>query len=316
MSSRITRRHFLAIGGSITVTGATVAQTGSFKAEPIIDIHQHQGYKGRTREQFRTHQRMMGVTTTVILPSARAFDRRNDGSRLNPDRAKNGNNGNARELAGKHPKEFVRFANELPTIPLGIKTIEQNLQSGAIGIGESKFEIDCDSPHIERLAELAQTFKVPILLHFQHGKYNQKIHQFHRILKKYPKVNFIGHAQTWWGNIDRNHQQAVMYPKGKVTPGGITDRLLSEYPNVYGDLSAGSGNNSLSRDEEHTRGFLERHQDKLMFGSDCNDTFGSGPRCVGARTIGLIRKLSSSKIIERKILYENARQLLKLNPTS
>ena len=314
MSSSITRRHFLAVSGSITVAGSATTQAAPSDAEPIIDIHQHQGYKGRTREQFLAHQRMMGVSTTVILPSARAFDRREDGSRLNPDRAKNGSNGNAHTLATEHPAEFVRFANELPTLAAGLKTIEQNLRSGAIGIGESKFEINCDSPHIERLAELAQTFKVPILMHFQHGKYNQKMHQFHRILKKYPKVNFIGHAQTWWGNIDRNHQQTVMYPKGKVTPGGITDRLLGEYPNVYGDLSAGSGNNSLKRDEEQTRGFLQRHQDKLLFGSDCNDTVGSGPRCVGARTIGLIRKLSPSKGIERKILYENARRLLKLNP--
>jgi hypothetical protein len=55
------------------------------------------------------------------------------------------------------------------------------------------------------------------------------------MLERFPKVNFIGHAQTWWGNIDRNHQQAVMYPKGPVTPGGITDRLLADYPNAFGD---------------------------------------------------------------------------------
>ena len=94
-------------------------------------------------------------------------------------------------------------------------------------------------------------------------------------------MNFIGHAQTWWGNIDKNHDQKVMYPKGRVTPGGLTDRLLSEHPNMFGDHSAGSGNNALIRDEEHTRGFLERHQDKLMFGSDCNDLIGRGPGCSG-----------------------------------
>jgi hypothetical protein len=32
-----------------------------------------------------------------------------------------------------------------------------------------------------------------------------------------------------------------MYPKTPVTPGGITDRLLSDYPNMFGDMSAGSG---------------------------------------------------------------------------
>ena len=85
---------------------------------------------------------------------------------------------------------------------------------------------------------------VPVLMHFQHEAYNLHIERFYTMLEKYPKVNFIGHAQTWWANIDRNRHQATMYPKGKVTPGGITDRLFSDYPNVYGDLSAGSGLNS------------------------------------------------------------------------
>lgn len=316
MFSNITRRSFLALTGSAAVANSAFSQVAAAGAEPIIDIHQHQGYQGRSRQQFIAHQRAMGVSMTVILPSARAFDRQADGSRLDPERAKSAGNENAVALVARNQREFVRFANELPTISQGLKTIEQNLQSGAVGIGESKFEIDCDSPHIERLAELAQSFRVPLLMHFQHGKYNKQIQNFHKILKKFPRVNFVGHAQTWWGNIDRNHDQTVMYPKGKVTAGGITDRLLGEFPNMYGDFSAGSGNNALMRDEEHARGFLQRHQDRLMFGSDCSDTVGHGPRCIGSRTIAAIRKLAGSKQIERKLLYENARQLLKLkSPT-
>ena len=70
---------------------------------------------------------------------------------------------------------------------------------------------------------------------------------------------------------DKNHKnQKDMYPKGKVTPGGWTDRYLADYPNMYADMSAGSGLNALIRDEEHARGFIERHQDKLLYGSDCH----------------------------------------------
>ena len=112
-------------------------------------------------------------------------------------------------------------------------------------------------------------------MHFQHNTYNLHIERFHKMLDKFPKVNFIGHAQTWWANIDRNCDQVTMYPKGTVA-GGITDRLLSDYPNMYGDLSAGSGLNSMLRDEDHARAFLERHQEKLMFGSDCTDTLATG----------------------------------------
>ena len=45
---------------------------------------------------------------------------------------------------------------------------------------------------------------------------------------------------------------------------------------LYGDLSANSGNNALSRDPEFTPAFLKRHQDKLIFGSDCSCTDGKG----------------------------------------
>ena len=57
---------------------------------------------------------------------------------------------------------------------------------------------------------------------------------------------------------------------------GYTDRLLSDYPNMYGDLSAGSGLNALTRDEDFARDFLIRHRDRLLFGSDCNDRDGGG----------------------------------------
>ena len=103
-----------------------------------------------------------------------------------------------------------------------------------------------------------------------------------------------------------------MYPTGPVIPGGITDRLLSDYPNMFGDMSAGSGLNALVRDENHPRGFLERHQDKLIFGSDCNDAIGRGPGCQGSRTIATIRRLAPSKSVERKLLNGNAKRLMRL----
>ena len=68
------------------------------------------------------------------------------------------------------------------------------------------------------MARLAEEFQVPILMHFQHGRYNTGIENMHKTLEKYPKVNFIGHAQTWWANVDAKHDQAVLYPTTRVTP--------------------------------------------------------------------------------------------------
>jgi predicted TIM-barrel fold metal-dependent hydrolase len=57
---------------------------------------------------------------------------------------------------------------------------------------------------------------------------------------------------------------------------------------------------------------MERHQDKLMFGSDCNDTVGAGSACEGAQTIAAVRRLAPSDEIRRKLFYGNAKKLLRI----
>ena len=184
---------------------------------------------------------------------------------------------------------------------------------GGVVIGEQKFGVECDSPEMQKIYELAQAYRVPVLMHWQFKMYNYGFERFHKMLEKFPRVKFLGHAQTWWANIDRKHtDQTVLYPKGPVTPGGLTDRYLSDYPNIYGDLSAGSGLNALTRDDDFTCDFMTRHRDKLLFGSDCNDRGGGGPTCQGAQTIATIRRLAANRQIERQLLYENAKRVYRL----
>jgi predicted TIM-barrel fold metal-dependent hydrolase len=295
-----TRREFLLTTAGALTTFAVAAQETA--PEPIIDIHQHTNYSGRTNAQLIAHQKAMGVTHTILLPAGRLYG-------LD---AQCGGNQSVVDLAKEHPGQYWYFANEITDHEEAVSEVRKYLKQGAIGIGEQKFQVACDSPALHRIAELAKEFAVPVLMHFQHERYNTSIENFHKTLEKFPTVNFIGHAQTWWGNVDKNHEQKTMYPKGPVTRGGITERLLSDYPNMFGDLSAGSGLNFLNRDEEHTRWFLEKYQDKLLFGSDCNDVFGRGPGCQGANTIAAIRRFAATKKIERKLLFENAKRLLKL----
>ena len=56
-----------------------------------------------------------------------------------------------------------------------------------------------------------------------------------------------------------------------------------------------------------------RHQDKLVYGSDCSDRDGVDEHCTGWITLGLVRRLNASKKIQRKLLYENARKMFRLN---
>ena len=289
----LSRRRFL-----LSLAAAVPARA----AEPIIDIHQHTNYSGRSDAELIAHQREMGVSKTVLLPAGSKYGLA----------AGAGGNDTVVAIARQHPDEYRFFANELPDIPEARSVLEKYLKMGAIGIGEQKFPVHVDSPAIGLVAEIARDYQVPVLMHFEHNNYNLGFVDFPKVVALHSKVVFIGHAQTWWGNIDKNHNQAEMYPKTLVTPGGITDRLLADYPNVYGDLSAGSGLNSMLRDEDHARDFLKRHQDKLLFGSDCSDRRANGPDCLGSQIIAAIRRLAPDKKAERKILCDNAARLLKI----
>jgi len=298
------RRKFLTATATALAGSALggCASRRATAAEPTIDIHQHTNYSGRTDDELIAHQRALGVTHTILLPAGRYFGLE----------ANCGGNATVVRLARRLPRQFSFFANEVPYLDDTEREIKKFIRQGGIGIGEQKFQVDCDSTDMHRVFATAAEFRVPILMHFQHDKYNTSIERFHKVLEKYPGVNFIGHAQTWWANIDKNHKQPELYPKTPVTPGGMTDRLLSDYANMFGDTSAGSGLNAFTRDPDHAREFLQRHQDKLLYGSDCNDKIGEGAKCQGAQILSAIRRLSPTKEIQRKILYGNAKKLLRL----
>ena len=311
------RREFLTVSG-LAALGMAIAdnetQPGS-TVEPIIDIHQHLGYLDRPDDVLVEHQRALGVTTTILLPAGRPVNTASTHQgAANALQAKARGNESCYQFARKHAKAYLIGANEVPDVQGARQEIERYLKRGAVVVGEQKFGVECDSPEMQRIYQLAQAHDVPVLMHWQFKMFNYGFERFYKMLEKYPKVRFIGHAQTWWANIDKNHQdQSVLYPKGPVTPGGLTDRYLSDYPNMFGDLSAGSGQNALTRDEGFTREFLIRHQDKLLFGSDCNDRDGGGPKCIGGQTIAVIRRLAGTKELERKLLYGNAKLVFRLD---
>src|SRR6185369_599106 len=68
----IPRRNFL-LTTAAAAAGAALARAQTPAPEPIIDIHQHTDYSGRTDEEMIAHQRTMGVTHTVLLPAGRFF---------------------------------------------------------------------------------------------------------------------------------------------------------------------------------------------------------------------------------------------------
>lgn len=333
----LSRREFLSIGLGIAAASQMSAPAHS---ERIMDLHQHTLYAGRSDQQLIVHQRYHGVTVTNLLAG--------DGWLL----SELGGNADCAALQAKYPDQFVRFAcadpvegrmldiggpalegpvDDLsprtksltglswpePAVKLRAAGLGTGRRHGAIGIGEMKFHVPVDSPEMDRVYMLAEELRVPVLLHFEYRHYNLGLGNLEKVLKRYPKVNFIGHAQTWWGHISADPNLNDMYPKGRVKPGGLLDKLLADYPNIHGDLSADSGLNALTRDPEFSRGFLERHSRKLIWGSDCDcrDGKGGGVKrgyCISSRCLASLRKLASNQRDLRRMLYENGAELLGL----
>jgi len=300
MESLLTRRHFFTTAAAAIVPLARAA-------EPVLDFHQHTNYTGasrrRTDQELVAHQVYLGVTRTVLLPG--------EGWLL----SQVGDNASCAALEAAYPGHFVRFACADPAESRSLDVLRGNLGRGAIGLGELKFPVAVDSQEMHLIYKLAEERSVPVLLHFQFETYNTGLERFETILKTYPKVNFIGHAQTWWGNISADLNPLDMYPKGPVRPGGLTDRLLSDYPNLYGDLSANSGLNALTRDPDFARGFVDRHTRKLVWASDCNCIDGKGGNtsdayCIGARSLAALRKLAPNAEAFRRITHDNGAALL------
>jgi predicted TIM-barrel fold metal-dependent hydrolase len=309
-----TRRDFLTTS-ALAAIGARAGEAGASgaAAEPIIDIHQHLGYSGRADEALLRHQTTMGITTTVLLPAGRPVNTASTHEGVsNGLQAEALGNEPCRAFARAH-KDAYRFgANEVPDIAGAAKEIERYLAMGGVIIAEQKFGVECDSPEMQAIYALAQDHRVPVLMHWQYKMYNYGFDRFHKMLEKYPRVNFLGHAQTWWANVDKNYVDDAknLYPKGPIAAGGLTDRYLRDYPNMYGDLSAGSGLNALTRDEGFTREFIVRHQNKLVFGSDCSDSEGAGEKCIGSQTIATVRRLASPEI-QRKLFSGNAKKVFR-----
>lgn len=307
------RRQFLgatvaaAAGANLRTLAAPQNEWGG----SVLDIHFHlrQGLDANM-----VHMQGCGVTNAVLLTRGTAVEQ-------------------VKAIQAKYPNRFVWSASADITKPDAVEVLTKAVKDGALGLGEIKFHVAADGPELRRMYALAADLQVPILVHFQEvphfegeGIWSTGFKQFAAMLKAYPKTKFIGHADAFWANVSADYAEQEAYPAGPIKRGGVTDKLLSEYPNLYGDLSANSGNNALSRDAEFTADFLKRHQNKLVFGSDCacQDGHGGGVsqnnnpaaarmrgKCVARETLTILKKHTTPAVF-RKLTWENGHKLFKI----
>ena len=217
-----------------------------------------------------------------------------------------------REIVEKYPDSFAWFCGIDPRQGDNAPTtdftyiLEYYKSVGAKGIGEVLSNIPFDDPRVWNLFKHAEACDMPVIFHIGawNGDYGlideYGLPRLEKTLQQFPKLLFLAHSQRWWSHIsgDVTEETYSGYPTGKVTPGGRIVELMRKYPNLCGDMSAGSGCNAIMRDPEFAYGFLEEFQDRLYYGTDICD-----PDNIHSPMLRLAAFLDDA-VLRGKISYE------------
>lgn len=242
----------------------------SYDNRQIIDAHTHIGqvrYYERplTADDLIKYMDTYGVEKSVLLPlespEATSFYL------------------TTREVldaADQFPNRIIPFCSIDPRMIFpeeGFRqTIAEYIKQGARGFGELKAGVPIDDKRMQLLYDICADEELPILFHIDDTCCTDDLGLpgLEEMLQSYPEVSFIMHAHGWWAHIsaDVREEDIGSYPTRPIECGGRCDELLSQYDNLFADFSMGSGFNAITRDEEYGQEFLERHHEKLLFGTD------------------------------------------------
>ncbi len=288
----------------------------------MIDIHTHVGF-GRSSlrdepavDENELLRRMdeFGVEKAVILPSGSP---EGDFFCFTVE--------DALEVYHRHPDRIIPFykpdprnGNNGPDTDFSW-VLEEYKEAGCKGVGEITANLYIDDPLYKNLFYQCGNAGLPMIFHLAvkiGGVYgpadDMGLPRLEKMLFELPDTIFIGHAMAFWSEISSEVDEETRgyYPKGPVKSPGRVPKLLKKYPNLYGDLSAESGSNAISRDPKYGYEFLEQFQDKLLFGTDIdqiNLRVPIVPYLKNALNEGKISKTAFDKITK-----ENAEKLLGL----
>lgn len=186
-------------------------------------------------------------------------------------------------IAAEYPDRFIpfcnldpRLSNNSPDFDFGW-VMEHYKDKGCRGLGEMTANLWWDDPRVTNLFDHAERCELPLTFHVatREGGMYGLIDEFglprlEKQVADHPNLIFLAHSNPWWSYISGDVTEETWggYPKGPVVEGGRIPELMRRYPNLHGDLSAGSGFNAISRDPEFGYAFLDEFQDQLLFGTD------------------------------------------------
>ncbi len=310
----ISRRDFhrttLAAGAALlgAATGsAPRAEAKAFPPGKYVDIHTHLGQEWGSKEPLTADGLLKWmdekqIAQAVVLPL------------INPESWDHPlTTDYVLKQTAPHRERLIPFCSIDPrTINLNaqgkLNLLKKYQDAGCKGFGESKPGVAMDSPQNMELFGACAEVGFPVLFHLDNSRNTDKpgLPGLESVLKAIPNGIFIGHAQGWWASISGDVTQAELqgYPKKPVAPGGAMGRLFDTYPNIYGDVSAGSGANGFSRDPEHGKAFCLKYADRLLFGTDYLAPEQAVPQ------FEVFDSFALPEDVQAKIFRDNARKLL------
>ncbi len=249
---------------------------------PVIDIHEHcilkpgpprPGHDGTviTAGQLVEIMDQQGIDQMVTLPCTSPetfhFVQSNE---------------EVFQACDLYPGRFIRFCHVDPRLEMNSlrydfePILSYYRGQGAKGLGELTANLWWDDPRVQNLLAGCEKVGFPVIFHIATQEFNTYglitepgLGGLERALQRFPNLKLLGHSPGFWSEVSGDcGADRGGYPKGPVTPGGRVPELMRKYPNLYGDLSAGSGSNALTRDPVWAYEFLDELQDRLLMGLD------------------------------------------------
>ena len=229
------------------------------------------------------------------------------------------------EICAVYPDRFYTFCNLDPRMDTNNEKADFSRylawykEAGCKGVGEVTANMPFDDPLVVNMLKHCEACEMPVMFHIApriggtYGLYDDTgLPRMEKMLQTFPNLVFIGHSPPFWSEISGGLTDATRggYPKTAVQPGGRLVELLERCPNLYGDLSAGSGFNAISRDPAFGYEFMDKFQDRLFFGTDICCPQNRMPHAKYLRN-ACEKRFISQKVFD-KIAWENVDLVLKL----
>ena len=286
----------------------------------IIDVHNHPDWHHHNVDKFIENMNQYNIDKTWILSWECPETEYDPGYNKNISPINQHNCipfSNCLRYMEKYPERFVLGYAPDPRTPDAIDKMNAAITiHGARVYGELKLRMMFDDRDAIRMYKFCGSKNVPVLVHidyeFNSGRayprpnywYGGGILPFERAIAECEETIFIGHAPGFWAHISGDDQyNKAAYPTGKVAEGGKLIQMLNDYPNLYCDMSAGSGCNALKRDPEFAFWFLNEYQDRILYGRDYFDN----------QHQEFLATLDLSQEVKDKIFYKNALKLVPLD---